>query len=244
MTQLCISLAVWLAGSFVSVGGLQFLRTFIIAGQRRRPPTSYTATRSLGLWCALSDVHRMSSLESPHLTRVISVQLKPNTHRDATQLSGWVASAVCTEFATSWRQSRRVWTNLLTVKLSCVVSAAWTHPSAVVTQFTISCAVELFRLLTSDDVMTSLLKKLSMSIKIHVIKPLLSVVSFQIVDRIRWQSSSVNSVHTAHADATQLDSWIASASAVSIGHYTAVGCNFRCGIFVSVTVYVMSEIYV
>ena len=29
---------------------------------------------------------------------------------DATQLSSWVASAVCIEFATSWRQSRRVWT--------------------------------------------------------------------------------------------------------------------------------------
>ena len=29
---------------------------------------------------------------------------------DATQLSSWVAPAVCIEFATSWRQSRRVWT--------------------------------------------------------------------------------------------------------------------------------------
>jgi len=45
-------------------------------------------------------------------------------------------------------------------------------PSAVVTQFTISCAVELLRLVTSDDIMTSVLKKLSISIKIHVVKPL------------------------------------------------------------------------
>ena len=48
----------------------------------------------------------------------------------------------------------------------------WTHPSAVVTQFTISCTVEpvtvrLLRLVTNDDVTTSLLKKLSMWTKIH-----------------------------------------------------------------------------
>jgi len=41
-----------------------------------------------------------------------SCPLKPihTADDDATQLSSWVASAVCTEFATSWRQSRRVWT--------------------------------------------------------------------------------------------------------------------------------------
>ena len=49
--------------------------------------------------------------------------------------------------------------------------AVRTHPSAVVTQFTIFCAVELLRLVTSDDIMTSLLKKLSIPIKIHVVKP-------------------------------------------------------------------------
>ena len=62
---------------------------------------------------------------------------------DATQLSSWVASAVCIEFATSWRQSRRVSTsqnNLPTTKSSCVVSAVWTHQSSVVTQFPIFCA--------------------------------------------------------------------------------------------------------
>ena len=71
-------------------------------------------------------------------------QLKPNTHRrrDSTQLSSWVASAVCIEFATSWRQFRRVSTslnNLPTTKSSCVVSAVWTHQSSVVTQFPIFC---------------------------------------------------------------------------------------------------------
>jgi len=40
-----------------------------------------------------------------------------------------------------------------------------------------------------DDIMTSLLNKLSISIKIHVVKPLWSLVSFQIVDRILRQSS-------------------------------------------------------
>ena len=55
---------------------------------------------------------------------------------DATQLSS------CIEFATSWRQSRQVWTNLPTTKSSCVVLAVWTHPSAVVTQFPIFCAVQ------------------------------------------------------------------------------------------------------
>ena len=105
---------------------------------------------------------------------------------DATQLSSWEASAV------------------------------WTHPSAVVTQFTIFCAVELLRLVTSDDIMTSSLKKkLSMSLKIYQGKPLqlthqttepvkpsmtvtqqkvtqhwhYCLVSFEIVDRIRRQSS-------------------------------------------------------
>jgi len=59
-----------------------------------------------------------------------------------------------------------------------------------VTHFTISCAVELLRLVTSDDIVTSLLKKLSISIKIHVVKRYeVCLVSFQIVDRTRRQSS-------------------------------------------------------
>ena len=79
-------------------------------------------------------------------------------------------------FETSWRQSRRVWTNLPAAKSSCIVSAVWTHPSAVVTQFTIFYAVELLRLVTIKvTTVTSLLKKLSISIKIHVVKPLWSL---------------------------------------------------------------------
>jgi len=84
------------------------------------------------------------------------------------------------------------------------MSAVWTHPSPVVTQFTIpSCHVELLRLVTSDDIVTSLLKRLSISIKIHVVKPLFS---FQIVDQIRPQSSWGSCEYCVHtADATQLD---------------------------------------
>ena len=37
------------------------------------------------------------------------------------------------------------------------------------------CAIELLRLVTSDGIMTPLLKKLSISIKVHVLKPLCSV---------------------------------------------------------------------
>jgi len=46
---------------------------------------------------------------------------------------------------------------------SLVASAVWTHTR------------QLLRLMTSDDIMTSLLKKLSLSIKIHVVKPLWSL---------------------------------------------------------------------
>jgi len=43
-----------------------------------------------------------------------------------------------------------VGTNLPTAKSSCIVSAAWTHPSAVVTQVTIFCAVGLLRFIVTD----------------------------------------------------------------------------------------------
>jgi len=70
--------------------------------------------------------------------------------------------------------------------------------------------------------MSSSLKNLSISIKIHVVKPLWSLfASFKIVDL--WTESVgsrrelvANCVHTT--DATQLDSFVTSASAVCIGH--------------------------
>ena len=84
------------------------------------------------------------------------------------------------------------------------------------TQFTISCAAELLRLVTSDDIITPLLKKLSISIKIRVIKPLFSVSKLPTESVGSRRELVANCVHTA--DATQLDSWVASASAVCIGN--------------------------
>jgi len=89
-----------------------------------------------------------------------------------------------------------------------------------VTQFTIFCAVELLRLVTSDDIMTSLLKKLSISIKTHVVKPLCSVSKLSTESVGSRRELVAICVHTA--DATQLDSYVASSSAVCIGHYAAL----------------------
>ena len=61
--------------------------------------------------------------------KILKAQYTPPTQLNCT--------AACTEFATSWRQSRRVSTslnNLPTTKSSCVVSAVWKQPSPVVTQ--------------------------------------------------------------------------------------------------------------
>jgi len=68
-------------------------------------------------------------------TSVSSFSNPIHTDADATQPSChfgvgdmyWVADC-------SWRQSWRVWTTSSTTKLSRVVSAVWTHPSAVVTR--------------------------------------------------------------------------------------------------------------
>ena len=82
-----------------------------------------------------------------------SIGLMPNTcrRRDSTVELSCVGDVYTIR---NWR----VWTNLPTAKSSCVVSTVWTHPSAVVTQFTISCVIEILRLVTSDHIMTWLLK--------------------------------------------------------------------------------------
>ena len=69
-------------------------------------------------------------------------------------------------------------------KSSCIMSAVWTHLLAVVTQFTFPVL-----LVTSDNIMTSLLKTVIKSIKVHAVKPL--SFSFQIVDWIRRKLSWV-----------------------------------------------------
>jgi len=98
-----------------------------------------------------------------------------------------------------------------------------TAKSAVVTyftKFTTSCAVEpvtvrLSRLATSDDIMTSLLKKLSISIKIHVVKPLCS--SSKSSTESVGSRRELRIVFTPPTP-TRLNSCVALASAVCIGH--------------------------
>jgi len=57
---------------------------------------------------------------------------------------------------------------------------------------------------TSDDIMTSLLNRLSISVKIHVVKPLCSVFELSTESVGSRRELVANSVHTADADATQL----------------------------------------
>ena len=84
--------------------------------------------------------------------------LYPIQNADATQLSSWVASLL------------------------------WTHPSAVVTQFKISCAVELLRLVTDkwrhNDVIVDKVINIHKNSRSQT-----AMFSFQIVGRIRRQSS-------------------------------------------------------
>ena len=84
------------------------------------------------------------------------------------------------------------------------------------TQFIISCDIELLRLVTSDDTMTSMSKKLSISIKIHVVKSLCSVSKLSTESVGSRREPDANCVHTADADVTQLDSCVASAVCIGL----------------------------
>jgi len=129
---------------------------------------------------------------------------------DASHLSSWVASAVCTQCATSWRQSRRVRTNLPTAKSSCVVSTVWSCERPRIGSRDSWVALRWWH---SDDrhrpLMTSLTrcwKKLSISINIRVmVKPLCSVSKLSTESVGSRRELIANCVHTADADATQLD---------------------------------------
>jgi len=108
-----------------------------------------------------------------------------------TSLIWWRYDKICS----SRLACRQLWSILTTdvdvTQLSSrVVSAVWTHQSAVLTylQFPVHAA-ELLRLVTNDLIMASLLKVINIETKIHAVKPPWSLVSFQIVDRIRRQSS-------------------------------------------------------
>ena len=76
--------------------------------------------------------HHFVSLSDNFTIRIIGYVHTSHRRHDATQLCCW---HICSDSS-----------RLSTAKLSCVVSAVWT--SAVVTQFTISRAVELLRLVT------------------------------------------------------------------------------------------------
>jgi len=115
---------------------------------------------------------------------------------------------------------KEVMFSLRSVCLSVCRSDNWKSCERI----SISCAVELLRFVTSDDMTSSrhcMLKALSMSTKIQVVKPLWSLFG-QFNSKLSTESVGsrrelvANSVHTA--DATQLDSWVMSASAVCIRH--------------------------
>jgi len=76
-----------------------------------------------------------------------------------------------------------------------------------VTQFKISCAVELLRSVTGDDIVTSLLKNvINIDLNSRIVKPL-CLVSKLSTESVGSRGELVaNSVHTADADATRLDS--------------------------------------
>jgi len=59
---------------------------------------------------------------------------------------------------------------------------------------------------TTDDIMTSLLKKLSISIKIHVLKQLCSVSKLSTESVGSRRELVANTIHTVDVDATRLDS--------------------------------------
>ena len=141
----------------------------------------------------------------------IIVLLYPIHTADATQLSSWVASAVCTEFAISWRQSRRDWTNLPTAKSSCwatEVGDKWRHNDVIVEE-----VINIDQNSCSQTAMESVWSVSKLSTE--------SVAS--------RRELVANCVHTA--DAIQLDRCVASVTAVCIGFYiicpTAFGAPLR-----------------
>ena len=73
--------------------------------------------------------------------------------------------------------------------------------------------------------MTSLLKKVSISIKIHVVKLLYSVTKLSTESVGSRRELLARSVQTADADATQLDSWVASAVCIGLKAERAINTD-------------------
>ena len=84
-------------------------------------------------------------------------------------------------------------------------------------------------LVTSDDIMTPLFKNLTISSKIHAVKPLCSVSKLSTESVGSRRELVANCVHTAHA--TQLDSCVASTSAVCIGQFLGLNRSIDLSIF-------------
>jgi len=108
-------------------------------------------------------------------------------------------------------------------------------------QFTIiSCAVELLGgLVTGDDIMTSLLKKLSISVKVDVVKPLQSL--FGQFPNLSTESAGCRRnlvANSTHTDTTQLDNWVASASTMCVLGISGPSNVYLQGGYVSATVVV------
>ena len=161
---------------------------------------------------------------------LLSSNLIPNTHfrhrRDSTVELSCVtsASAVCIEFATSSRrlpttadenlEPEHVENLSCRIESSWVVSAVCTRPSAVVTQFTILqpmwLAQKIGNWVTTDDWCVHTADTTQLDFVVGKL--------FRLVETRRdCRQLVANSIHTA--DATHLDSWVASASAVCIGLY-------------------------
>jgi len=139
---------------------------------------------------------------------------------DATQLSSWVASAVCIEFATSWRQSRRVWTicwqrSRVASCRRCERTSRQSWPSF---QFTAPVTYRLQNCKLDHDSR----RVYTPPTQLNLIGSILNMFSFQIFVGSRrqasWASCEFNTYRRRRRDATQLDSWVASVSEVCIGY--------------------------
>jgi len=101
-------------------------------------------------------------------------------------------------------------------------------PDAVVAQFTISCAVELLRLVNGDkwrhnDAIVEKVINIDQNSRSQTAMESVWSVSKLSTESVGSRRELVaNSVYTTDADATKRDSWVASALAVCIGQNNSV----------------------
>jgi len=137
-------------------------------------------------------------------TRLLSHESIAKTTASATSTAFHSTLIMCVFLCVIPDTHRRRWRDS-TVELSCV-SVGSRDP---VYNFPCRWAVEVGDNWWPNDVIGK--KVINIVFKIRVVKPLWSLVSFQIVDRIRRQSSWVSCELCSHRRrrATQLDSWVA-----------------------------------